>query len=70
MPPLWGSLSPQVPPEQLELQEPLPVEPSESLLSVLLLPVELAFWIGFSLPVGPLLGIARVAVSLAGGRGT
>ena len=37
-----------------------------ALLSHLLLPFELVFWIGFALPFGPLLGIARtVAVLLA-----
>ncbi len=31
-------------------------------LSYALLPFELAFWIGFALPFGPLLGIARVGL--------
>jgi hypothetical protein len=35
------------------------------LLSVLLLPVEMLFWIGFALPFGPPLGIARTALLLA-----
>ena len=30
-----------------------------------LLPFEFAFWIGFALPLGPLLGVARVALLLA-----
>jgi hypothetical protein len=30
-------------------------------LSALLLPIELAFWIGFALPFGPVLGLARLA---------
>jgi hypothetical protein len=42
--------------------------PAAWLLSLVLLPVELVFWIGFALPLGPLLGIARVALVLAGGR--
>jgi hypothetical protein len=32
--------------------------------SCLLLPLELAFWIGFALPLGPPLGIARTLVLL------
>jgi hypothetical protein len=32
--------------------------------SFALLPFELAFWVGFALPFGPLLGLARVAVLL------
>jgi hypothetical protein len=31
-------------------------------LSWLLLPFELAFWIGFALPFGPVLGLARVVL--------
>jgi hypothetical protein len=31
-------------------------------LALALLPVELAFWIGFALPVGPLPGLARTAL--------
>ena len=38
--------------------------PHAALLSHLLLPFELAFWIGFALPFGPPLGIARVALVL------
>ncbi len=38
--------------------------PHAALLSYLLLPFELAYWIGFALPFGPLLGIARVALVL------
>src|SRR5687767_7218416 len=38
--------------------------PYAVLLSHLLLPFELAYWIGFALPFGPLLGIARVALVL------
>jgi hypothetical protein len=38
------------------------------LFSLVLLPVELAFWIGFALPFGPLAGIARTALVLVGGR--
>ena len=32
---------------------------------VALLPVELLFWIGFALPFGPLLGLARTALVVA-----
>lgn len=35
--------------------------------ALLLLPVELVFWIGFALPVGPALGLARTAAVLAAG---
>jgi hypothetical protein len=35
-----------------------------ALLSHLLLPFEFFFWIGFALPFGPLLGIARTALVL------
>jgi hypothetical protein len=34
-------------------------------LALLLLPVEFVFWIGFALPVGPLLGLARTALVVA-----
>jgi len=34
-------------------------------LALVLLPVELVFWIGFALPVGPLLGLARTALVVA-----
>lgn len=36
------------------------------LLSFALLPAELAYWIGFALPFGPILGIARVVLVVAG----
>jgi len=36
--------------------------PSAQRLAVTLLPVELLFWVGFALPLGPPLGLARVAV--------
>jgi hypothetical protein len=40
-----------------------------SVLAIVLLPLELAFWIGFALPFGPVLGLARtVLVILAGWR--
>lgn len=35
------------------------------LLALALLPFEFVFWIGFALPLGPLLGIARVLLVLA-----
>lgn len=38
--------------------------PGASLLSLVLLPVEFAFWIGFALPFGPPLGIARTVLVL------
>ena len=31
-------------------------------LALALLPVELAFWVGFALPFGPVLGLARTAL--------
>lgn len=34
-------------------------------LALALLPVELVFWIGFALPIGPLLGLARTALVVA-----
>ena len=34
-------------------------------LAFALLPVELLFWIGFALPFGPLLGLARTALVVA-----
>ena len=34
-------------------------------LALALLPVELMFWIGFALPFGPLLGLARTALVVA-----
>ena len=34
-------------------------------LALILLPVELVFWIGFALPVGPLLGLARSVLVVA-----
>ena len=34
-------------------------------LALVLLPVELVFWIGFALPFGPLLGLARTALVVA-----
>jgi hypothetical protein len=36
--------------------------PHARALSYALLPVELAFWAGFALPFGPVLGLARVAL--------
>lgn len=33
-----------------------------TLLSWVLLPVELVFWVGFALPFGPVLGIARIGL--------
>lgn len=41
-------------------------------LALGLLPFELAFWIGFALPFGPVLGLVRtvlVVLALTGGRG-
>jgi hypothetical protein len=37
-------------------------------LALALLPLEAAFWIGFALPFGPLLGLARTALVLAARR--
>lgn len=34
-------------------------------LALVLLPIELVFWIGFALPVGPVLGLARTALLVA-----
>lgn len=47
-------------------------DPHAPIASFVLLPFELFFWIGFALPFGPLLGLARTAVLLveaAGWRG-
>lgn len=38
--------------------------PYATLMSLALLPVELVFWIGFALPVGPVLGLARTVLVL------
>jgi hypothetical protein len=38
--------------------------PFAATVSYVLLPLELAFWIGFGLPFGPPLGIARTALLL------
>lgn len=38
--------------------------PGAKVLALALLPVELAFWIGFALPLGPPLGIARTVLVL------
>jgi hypothetical protein len=37
--------------------------PHAALLSLLLLPFEMVFWIGFALPFGPPVGIARVVLA-------
>ena len=42
--------------------------PYAPILSYGLLPLELAFWIGFALPFGPLLGMARTSLVLMRGR--
>ncbi|MFC4782881.1 hypothetical protein ACT8ZV_00270 [Nocardioides sp. MAHUQ-72] len=34
-------------------------------LALALLPVELVFWVGFALPFGPVLGVARTALVIA-----
>jgi uncharacterized SAM-binding protein YcdF (DUF218 family) len=39
-----------------------------AVLALALLPPELAFWIGFDLPAGPVLGLARTALVLLGWR--
>jgi hypothetical protein len=38
--------------------------PHAALVSLLLLPFEMVFWIGFALPFGPPFGIARVVLAL------
>jgi hypothetical protein len=38
--------------------------PSATALSLALLPFELVFWVGFALPVGPVLGVARTVLVL------
>jgi hypothetical protein len=38
--------------------------PGAKVVSLVLLPAELVFWIGFALPFGPPLGIARVVLVL------
>jgi hypothetical protein len=37
-------------------------------LSLALLPVEMAYWLGFALPFGPLFGVARTIAVLAASR--
>ena len=44
----------------------VPVAPA---VSCALLPVELVFWIGFALPVGPALGLARAVLLVLAARG-
>jgi len=39
--------------------------PVDLVLALALLPVEFVFWIGFALPFGPLLGLARTALVVA-----
>lgn len=39
-----------------------------AVLALALLPPEFAFWIGFDLPAGPVLGLARTALVLLGWR--
>lgn len=39
-----------------------------AILALALLPIELAFWIGFALPFGLVLGLARTALILLGRR--
>ena len=39
--------------------------PTALWLALALLPVELAFWVGFALPFGPLLGLARTVLVVA-----
>lgn len=43
--------------------------PYAPILSYALLPFELAFWLGFALPLGPILGIARTVLLVVAGRG-
>jgi hypothetical protein len=38
--------------------------PKAAVVSLVLLPIEFVFWIGFVLPAGPLLGLARTALVL------
>jgi hypothetical protein len=44
--------------------------PGNRVFAALLLPVELVFWVGFALPLGPVVGFVRTALVLAGGRTT
>jgi hypothetical protein len=37
-------------------------------LALALMPLELAFWVGFALPLGPPAGLARIALILLGWR--
>jgi hypothetical protein len=39
-----------------------------SVLAIVLLPVELVFWIGFALPLGPVIGLARTVLIVLAGR--
>ena len=43
--------------------------PHASAMSYALVPLEFAFWIGFALPLGPLLGLARTGLLLAPNSG-
>ena len=40
--------------------------PVGGILALALLPAEVTFWIGFALPLGPVLGVARTALVVAG----
>jgi hypothetical protein len=39
-----------------------------SVLAIVLLPIELSFWIGFALPFGPVLGLLRTVLIILGER--
>ncbi len=41
--------------------------PGNRAFAALLLPVELVFWVGFALPIGPVVGVVRTALVLIGG---
>jgi hypothetical protein len=41
-------------------------EPVGARMTLVLLPIEVAFWAGFALPIPPLIGVARIALLAAG----
>jgi hypothetical protein len=41
-------------------------EPVGARMTLVLLPIELAFWVGFAVPIPPLMAVARIALLAAG----
>lgn len=41
-------------------------EPLGAVITIALLPIEVVFWVGFAVPIPPLLGVARIALLAVG----